>query len=337
MALDINIFKVLKHRFNTYMALKSFKEFLKEEYLAVESIRYLDDKIFKPFLAGKYNMTDAELKNWRNKQNLIKEDDDKYWMENDEELKLIETYQKDPDSPEGRDAMNKLVENKIPYVKSKVGKYIAAHPESISYKDDMEQECLIALTKAIEKFDTSSGNIFNAYVNKYISGTLTNFNNPNRQSSIVNGKGDSYGNHRVSTVSIDTPVAGDNGEWADKEQTLGDKIEDNNARLPTDFTDEEMAEHETILHDWYDTLPQAEQIAIKMYLPSAPGAKKATFDEIGAALGMSKMGAQKLVNRVLIKIHKLAEQAGFTEAPDLEKDPEYYQRFIDYVKGKGRN
>ena len=73
------------------MELKSFKEFLREEYLVLESIRHLDDRVFRPFLDGKYDMTPAELKAWRNRQSLIKEDDDKYWLENDAEVKLIET------------------------------------------------------------------------------------------------------------------------------------------------------------------------------------------------------------------------------------------------------
>lgn len=317
------------------MELKSFREFLNEEYLVLESIRYLDDKVFKPFLAGKFNMTDAELKKWRNKQNLIKEDDDKYWLENDAEIKLIETYQKNPNSPEGRDAMNKLVENKIPYVKSKVGKYIAAHPEFASEKDDMEQEALISLTNAIEKFDVSSGNIFNAYANKYIAGALMNHNNPARQKSIVNGKGDSYGRDALSVISLDTKIAGDNGDYADKEQTVADKIEDETQRQPWEETPEEVAQHQSILHDWYETLPEQEKTAMKMYFPSDPDEKPATLEEIGQAIGgMSKMGVQKLINRTIIKLRKLAEQEGFAEAGNLEKDPEFYERLVKMAKGK---
>jgi RNA polymerase sigma factor (sigma-70 family) len=317
------------------MKLKSFREFLNEEYLALESIRYLDEKVFKPFLAGKYDMTDAELKKWRNKQNLIKEDGDKYWLENDEEIKLIEQYQQDPNSPEGRDALNKLVENKIPYVKSKVGKFIMMHPEYSSEKEDMEQEALIYLTNAIAKFDTKSGTIFNAFANKYISGALWNHNNVKRQKSIVNGKGDSFGRNRLQVVSLDTPLenGGAGSEWADKDQTVADKIEDENHVDPWEYSDEEMEEHAAILHDWYETLPEQEKTAMQMYF-TPNGEDGATFEEIGKVIGMSKMGVQKLINRVIIKVRKLAEKEGFAEPGNLRDDPDFYEKIIRIAKGK---
>ena len=318
------------------MELKSFKEFLREEYLVLESIRHLDDRVFRPFLDGKYDMTPAELKAWRNRQSLIKEDDDKYWLENDAEVKLIETYQKDPHSPEGREALEKLIKNKIPYVKSKVGKYIAAHPEFVSEKSDMEQEALIALTNAIEKFDGGSGNIFSAFANGYIAGTLINHDNPQRQKSSVNGKGDSYGRNAVSVFSIDaTPKSGEAGDYADKETSLAEKLEDPNQRRPWDESPEELAEHAAILHDWYETLPEQEKIAMKMYFPPYSDMKPATLEEIGQAIGgMTKMGVQKLITRTIIKLRKLAEQAGFVEPGDTDSDPEFYEKLVKIARGK---
>lgn len=330
------------------MELKSFIEFFNEEYLALESIRHLDDHIFKPFLAGKFNMTDEQIKEWENKQQIIKEDtdgkkkskddegtDDKKFLQNDEEVELIKKYQADPTSPEGLAARDKVVENKIPYIYSKVNKYVAGHPNAARDRDDMVQECLIALTTAIDKFKPESGNIFNAYVNTYISGIIMNHNNPARQKSIVDGKGNSYGENKVSVGSLDQTVGGDNGEWADKEQSLSDKIPDDNAHIPGEESEDDKSEHRAILRDWLNELPEDERKVVEMYFLVDSDKKRPSMEDMGKQLSksMSKMGVQKLMGRVLKKLRQKAEEAGFVDAPAKNAD-EFYEKLIRMAKGK---
>lgn len=330
------------------MELKSFIEFFNEEYLALESIRHLDDHIFKPFLAGKFNMTDEQIKEWENKQQIIKEDkdskkkskddegtDDKKFLQNDEEVELIKKYQADPTSPEGLAARDKVVENKIPYIYSKVNKYVAGHPNAARDRDDMVQECLIALTTAIDKFKPESGNIFNAYVNTYISGIIMNHNNPARQKSIVDGKGNSYGENKVSVGSLDQTVGGDNGEWADKEQSLSDKIPDDNAHIPGEESEDDKSEHRAILRDWLNELPEDERKVVEMYFLVDSDKERPSMEDMGKQLSksMSKMGVQKLMGRVLKKLRQKAEEAGFVDAPNKNAD-EFYEKLIRMAKGK---
>lgn len=271
--------------------MKSFREFLKQEYLALESILYLDRTLFKNITEGKYELSPDELIKYESK--LINEDnEDKKYLENDEEIKLIETYQKDPNSQEGLDAMNKLVENKMPYIYSKVEKHFITHPGQRTHKDDLVQEAALALMKAIETFNTKSGNIFNAYAKKYIAGAILNAFNPERHKS-----------DKIEKVSIDAPVSGSRGEWADKDMTVGDSIPDPTAIAPWDehLDDERRAK----LNDWLKRLPEQEEKAIRMYFPQEKDDKK-TLDEIGAELHMTKMGVKKLIDRVILKLKNFA-------------------------------
>ena len=141
--------------------MKSFTKFIKEEYLALESLLYHDEHLFKYICEGKFDMSPEDLEAFEmNNQHLIKEDsdDEKTYLQNDEEVKLIKTYQENPDSKEGRDALDKLVENKMGLIYSKVNKHLATHPNQVPNKDDLVQEASLALIKAIESRPVSSIN-----------------------------------------------------------------------------------------------------------------------------------------------------------------------------------
>jgi RNA polymerase sigma factor (sigma-70 family) len=271
----------------------SFNDFSKE-LLIVESIRFMDETIFKNIIAGKYDP----------KNNIIKEDNDKSkdFFENDEEIKLIKIYQDDPNSSEGRDALNKLVENKMKFIYSKVGKYINLHPDQFEMKDELVQNAALALIKAIEKFDINSNNIFTAYASKYIDGAIMNTMNSLR--SISADK-----RYNKNTISVDQKISGDRGEWADKDSTVGDLIPDNNLSsnpyLKT-LDDEKQA----LLADWINQLPDVEKTAIKMRFL---GDEEATLKEIASVIGMTEMGAKKLIDRVVKKLRLWAEEMGMTE------------------------
>ena len=236
--------------------MKSFGKFLSEEYLALESLMQIDRTLFKNITEGKYALTAEQIEKYDLERSLIKEDDEKQYLENAEEVKLIQKYQDDPNSQEGMDALNKLVENKMPYIYSKVEKHLITHPQQRVHKEDLVQEASLALVKAIEKFDIGSGNIFNAFAKKYITTAILNAFNPLR--------------HKVDTlqtVSIDAPVSGSRGEWADKDTTVGDSIPDENSTLPWESGQSEDEER-ALLKDWLKRLPEAEAKAIEMYFPA---------------------------------------------------------------------
>ena len=63
--------------------MKSFKEF-NEEYLFLESIARLDERLFKPILEGKYELSLEKQREWENKNIILLENSDDY-NEDDEE------------------------------------------------------------------------------------------------------------------------------------------------------------------------------------------------------------------------------------------------------------
>lgn len=281
--------------------MKSFGKFLSEEYLALESLMQIDRTLFKNITEGKYALTAEQIEKYDLERSLIKEDDEKQYLENAEEVKLIQKYQDDPNSQEGMDALNKLVENKMPYIYSKVEKHLISHPQQRVHKEDLVQEASLALVKAIEKFDIGSGNIFNAFAKKYITTAILNAFNPLR--------------HKVDTlqtVSIDAPVSGSRGEWADKDTTIGDSIPDENSTLPWESGQSEDEER-ALLKDWLKCLPEAEAKAIEMYFPANNEDKK-TLEEIGAELKMTKMGVKKLIDRVVNKLKQFAKEEGIVDS-----------------------
>lgn len=277
--------------------MKSFTEFIKDEYIALETILYHDEHLFKYICEGKYEPTPEELEKIKIEQHLIKEDEEKSFFENDKEIELIKIYQENPDSPEGRDALDKLVENKMGLIYSKVNKHLLSHPQQSSNKDDLVQEAVLALMKAIDTFNVDSNVIFNAYALKYITGAILNTFNPNRK--------------KIETLrgaSLDEIVSGSRGEWADKDTTIADQIADDQAEIPgVDSFDDLYQEKRALLKDWISQLPEREQKAIEMYFPERNEDKK-TLEEIGKELQMSKMGVKKLIDRIITNLRKRAAE-----------------------------
>jgi RNA polymerase sigma factor (sigma-70 family) len=151
------------------------------------------------------------------------------------------------------------------------------------------------------KIAIGSGNIFNAFAKKYITTAILNAFNPLR--------------HKVDTlqtVSIDAPVSGSRGEWADKDTTIGDSIPDENSTLPWESGQSEDEER-ALLKDWLKRLPETEAKAIEMYFPANNEDKK-TLEEIGAELKMTKMGVKKLIDRVVNKLKQFAKEEGIVDS-----------------------
>ena len=319
------------------MEIKSFREFFNETYLMVESIIRLDNNIFKPYMEGKFDLTEEQLKEWKNKNKLITEDDEKTWLQNDEEVALIEKYQADPYSPEGEAARDKIIKNKIPFIQAKVNNWLLRNPKWEAWRKDMAQQGLIALTKAIDNFDVNSGNIFNSYASRCIMGAIMNTCSTFRSKSIQDGKGDSYGNNRVEVGSTDEVISGDQGEWADKDRKVSDTIPDENVKMPWERNEKELTELIAKLHNYIDMLDEKSKVAIQMKFPANHDQEPATYQEIGDKLGMSKMGAQKLTISAIVKLREMAEEAGEAEAPkskNKEDRDKHYDKIVQIAKGK---
>ena len=62
--------------------MKSFTKFIKEEYLALESILYHDEHLFKYICEGKFEPSAEELEKFEMEHHIIKEDDEKKYLQN---------------------------------------------------------------------------------------------------------------------------------------------------------------------------------------------------------------------------------------------------------------
>ena len=195
---------------------------------------------------------------------------------------------------------------------------------------------MIALDKCIEKFDPSTGNIFNAYAKTYINGAIMDHTiNTYRFKSIEDGKSDSKGQNRVYVQSLDDPISGDRGEWADKDQTLADKIPDESP-IPGEESQEDLENKFIALSNFIQLLPSKEKTALEMYFVG-PGKKQATYEEIGNVLGMSKMGVQKLLKRVVGKLFDMAVKENLIDperVQSAEDDPAFYDNLFKTSIGK---
>lgn len=269
--------------------LLSFTKF-SEEMLFLENVRYFDQKIFFPIQNGTYGK-------------ILLEDKEEYkFLQNKDEVELIKMYQADPYSDEGRKAMEILVNNKMPFIESKVAGMIRLNPTRAPYREDMVQEGALALMKAIERFDVNSGNVFNAYATRYIEGAITNSINTNRRSSIDNDKGDVG-----KLASLDSTVAG-SGAGGDRDMTVSDYVKDTNADTEGAYMDKEQR---AALMDWIEQLPDQEKTAIKMHFLPKNSDKGAKLEDIASALGVSISGAKKILDRALAKLKKNADELGF--------------------------
>lgn len=285
--------------------MKSFTNFMSEDFLAFEAIKYIDRKLFRNIENGKYLLSKEELEKYiLNEANENKES--RSHLENDDEIELIKIYQKDPNSKDAMDAADKLIRNKLPYIQKKVNDHIQTHPHKSSYRKDLEQEASLAIFKAMQNFDVESKNIFNAFAKKYIMTAILNYQNPNRHKI-----------DKLQTVSLDSPVSGSRGDYADKDTSISDIIPDETGIgnfFEKNENDEVLQRRKILLNDWLKQLPPNEEKAIRMYfLTEKENGKSPTFEEIGKEFGMGKMGAKKLVDRVIEKLKKFCKEQKLVE------------------------
>lgn len=143
------------------------------------------------------------------------------YLTGEDELELLKIY-KNNELPEHiRNAAKELVIlNKLGFLIN----YVKRGSIKLDRQNDIVGDLVIGLNDLIEKFDPEINDAFTPYVKSSINGLILNAINPNRQQSVsadANGR-----NGEMQVSSIDAEISGDRGEWADKDQTLADKLED---------------------------------------------------------------------------------------------------------------
>lgn len=285
--------------------MKSFTNFFKTDFLVLESLEYTDRTLFRRIINEELTPSETELADLDIE--LSNPETAKKYMDNEEEVALIEQYKADPDSVEGLEARNKVIENKLKYIHLLAQKAVNANRIKPQQKEDAVQNAVLSLIHGIDLFDPSKGVPFTAYAKQWIMAGITNPFNPIRQKSISSdaiGKDKDFG-----LTSIDTPI--NDAHSDDKQMTLGDTIADyREGTNPFDNLDEK--DTRATLGVFLKKLPEKEAQAIKLRFSVKPDGTERTFEEIGKELGMTKMGAKMLIDRVINKLKTFAKEENIT-------------------------
>lgn len=281
--------------------MKRFTDFFKKDFLVLESLEYTDRTLFKRIINEELTPSEADLADLDIE--LSNPETAKKYLNNDEELALIEQYKANPDSPEGLDARNTVVENKLKYIYLLAQKAVNANRIKAHQKEDAVQNAVLSLIHGIDLFDPSRGVPFTAYAKQWIMAGITNPFNPTRQKTISSdaiGKDADFG-----LTSIDTPISDAHSD--DKQMTLGDTIKDQREGVnPYDVLDEK--DTRAVLGAFLKKLPEKEAKAIRLRFSVKPDGSERTYEEIGKELGMTKMGAKMLIDRTINKLKTFAKE-----------------------------
>lgn len=281
--------------------MKRFTEFFKNDFLILEQIEFLDRTLFSKIISEQLAPSEAEITDLDIE--LSNPETAKKYLNNDEELELIKTYKDDPNSDQGLDARNKVIENKLKYIYLLAQKAVNANRIKPDQKQDAINNAVLYLIKGIDKFDANKGVPFTAYAKQWIMAGITNPFNPVRQTSISS---DAVGKDgKFSLTSIDAPIG--NGTSDDKEMTVGDMVPDRSETAdPGEMIDAD--ETRTKLGIFLKKLTEKEAKAIKLRFSTKPDGTERTLEEIGNELGMTKMGAKMLIDRTISKLKQFARQ-----------------------------
>ena len=279
--------------------MKRFTDFFKNDFLILEQIEFLDRTLFSKIISEESAPTETEIADLDIE--LSNPETAKKYLNNEEELELIRIYKNDPNSQEGLDARNEVIENKLKYIYLLAQKAVNGNRIKPEHKQDAIQNAVLYLINGIDKFDESKGVPFTAYAKQWIMAGITNPFNPVRQKSISS---DTVGkDSNFSLTSIDSPIG--NGTSDDKEMTVGDMIPDANiSNDPGEMIDAD--ETRTKLGIFLKKLTDKEAKAIRLRFSTKRDGTERTLEEIGEELGMTKMGAKMLIDRTITKLKKFA-------------------------------
>lgn len=138
--------------------MKRFTEFFKNDFLLIEQIEYLDRTLFSKIISEQLAPSEEDITNLDIQ--LSNPETAKKYLNNDEELALIQTYKDNPDSDEGLNARNAVIENKLKYIYLLAQKAVNAGRIKADQKQDAIQNAVLYLITGIDKFDASKRSTF---------------------------------------------------------------------------------------------------------------------------------------------------------------------------------
>lgn len=284
--------------------MKSFINFFNDEYLAIESIERLDRTIFRKIInknpqfipSKKIILQQVQALNNPNQNNPYSA------YEKGQQIQLLKTYKANPNSPEGQEARNTIIKNRMKYIYAIVHKLVNSGRIRGQNFQDAVQEGVLGLIDAIEKVDINKimelPRGFSSFAGHYIAGAASNAFNYKRSRDITSGRAGQL-------VSMDATTSGD-ADSGDKEQSVAEKVPDNMNGSP----DQQLEKNQwvVLVQDFLRRLPEKEAQAIQMYWLDEP---RKTYEEIGQQLGMTKMGARMLTQRAQKKLREYAQENGY--------------------------
>ena len=139
--------------------MKRFTEFFTEKYLVLQSIEYTDRTLFKRIINEQIQDISKQQK-----QNIQKVSEKDY-LDDSVQIELIKQYKANPNSKQGLDARNKVVQNKYKWISVLARKAANAGRITTGQIPDAIQNAVISMINGIQKYDPERGIPFTAYIN----------------------------------------------------------------------------------------------------------------------------------------------------------------------------
>lgn len=287
--------------------MKTFGNFFKDEYIALENVIKMDQMIYPKIIAESANLYTEDVKQLE--QDLKDKDKAKEFLTNEEEDNLMKIIKADPSSEEADKARTELIEHNMKLIKMMAIKAINAGVVPPEKKEEAMDAAYDGFIRAMDTWTEEKNEHFKPWALIQMRFAVKNLLNPARKHSV------DQRTHENSIVSIDSPIEaggygkGDNNSEA---RTIGDKIQDNSAIPGNDDREIYM-----ILNSFIDSLPEKEAKIVKLY-HFGDGVKKdkdgknagLTYDEIGKKLNISKVGVRNILQRVYANLRKSLEDNG---------------------------
>ena len=287
--------------------MKTFENFFKDEYIALENVIKMDQMIYPKIIAESANLYTEDVKQLE--QDLKNKDKAKEFLTNEEEDNLMRIIKADPFSEEADKARAELIEHNMKLIKKMAIKAINAGVVPPEKKEEAIDASYDGFIRAMDTWIEAKNNHFKPWALTQMGFAIRNNLDPDRKHSV------DQRTHENSIVSIDSPIEaggygkGDNNSEA---HTIGDKIQDNSVIPGNDDREIYM-----ILNSFLDSLPEKEAKIVKLY-HFGDGVKKdkdgknagLTYDEIGKKLNISKVGVRNILQRVYANLRKSLEDNG---------------------------
>jgi RNA polymerase sigma factor (sigma-70 family) len=283
----------------------------------MQYLEYLDKHVFTKIIkeSAEYEPTPDELIDSEIDYRALEKEDEaalkKYKFDQDAERELIKIYKENPNSVQGGEAMGKIIEMKLPYIKMLANNAAKARVISFQNVGDAINNAVLSLIHALERYELNLNVPFTAYAKNWILAGIRNPFNPNRETSVSS---DIVGKAGIQLLDYDgsTDSSAQNNINKDESgQKLSDIIDtylhDENGELSqSDLLNNQEIKHKVMI--LVKKLSDKEQKALHLRHSVKDDGKEYTFEEIGKEIGMTKMGAKKLIERAYEKIRNAVKE-----------------------------